>query len=68
MQAKKILVALVGVGLSTLSLAYTPQASADKYGLFLDSSPYSIPAGFWQYNGNSNDRILKPTNGNQRIE
>lgn len=59
MQAKKILVALVGVGLSTLSLAYTPQASADKYGLFLDSSQYSIPTEFWHFEDNEN-RVLLP--------
>ena len=57
------MVALVGVALATTSFAYTPQASADKYGLFLDSSPYSIPREFWKFESNENRLLLPQGNG-----
>lgn len=68
MQAHKIATILTGLSFAGVASAYTPQASADKYGLFLGSSSYSIPSSFWQNDGNSNNRILKPSNGSGRIE
>ena len=41
------------------AMAYTPRASSEAYGLFLDSSPHSIPKEFWDMKSSTN-RVLKP--------
>ena len=63
---KIVVVAISGVCAS--AFAYTPQAPAYKYGIFLDSVPYSIPSGFWKHEGNSHNRVLLPTSGKAHIE
>lgn len=47
MQTKlKITATILALTAALQAFAYTPRAQADKYGLFLDSSPYAIPKDF----------------------
>ena len=68
MQTKlKITATILALTAALQAFAYTPRAQADKYGLFLDSSPYAIPKDFWKAEDRENlNRVLKPYGANQR--